>query len=110
MNNSFGMHSITVAACTCILGIATCVSAVPVTFKCNAEGGTPVADLIVDLDARQMKWGRTATYVIHRTDEQYISAHEITPDRVGGEIWVLDRKTGEYNRATVFLGWQTAPA
>lgn len=51
-----------------------------------------------------MRWGVLSRFRITQQDERYISAFEIlTPDQVGGEIWVLDRGTGQYTRASVAI-------
>ena len=51
-----------------------------------------------------MTWGKTPSYIIIKITDRYITAIEnqnvITTD-VGDEIWVLDRVSGDYKRATV---------
>ena len=88
-------------------GIATAfpvtTSATPLALKCVDESGVPVVDLQVDLAARQLRWGLNR-YRITQQDERYISAVELVESgRVGGEIWVLDRITGQYTRAVVAI-------
>lgn len=74
-----------------------------VTLKCTDQSGQPVADLQVDVGAGEMRWS-IISYRITQQDERYISATEITEaDRVGGEVWVLDRVTGQYTRAAVAI-------
>ena len=86
-------------------------NAAPVRFKCQAEDGTPVADLVVDVDKRVMAWGEISKYTIHMVDDVYISAYEtVRDDSVGGEVFVFNRNTGEYARATVFLGFSSPDA
>lgn len=54
-----------------------------------------------------MMWS-VAQYTIHAIDERYISAHSAS--QRGGEIWVLNRATGEYVRATVGISWASPQA
>jgi hypothetical protein len=94
--------------------IAELSTAAPVTFKCTASDGTPVVDLVVDVEKRSMAWGDFAKYRIHSIDDRYISAYKTTDENnnaiVGGEVWVLSRITGEYMRATIFVGWPSLEA
>lgn len=83
--------------------LANTATAAPVTLKCTDQSGEPVADLLVDVTAKEMSWS-ISRYRITQLGARYISAVEITPpDRVGGEIWVLDRVTGRYTRAAVAI-------
>ncbi|MGO1001905.1 hypothetical protein [Lysobacter sp. CA196] len=73
------------------------------TLKFTDQSGQPVADLQVNVVAAEMRWSINS-YRITQQDERYISATEITKaDRVGGEVWVLDRVTGQYTRAAVAI-------
>ena len=78
-------------------------------LKCTDSGGSPVADLYVDLANRMLTWG-PYRYRIHSADERYISAYQETAGSVGGEIWVLNRATGDYLRAGVGIFWLTPDA
>jgi hypothetical protein len=64
----------------------------------------------VDIDKRSMAWGDYAQYRIHALDDRHISAYQINASGVGGEVWVLNRVSGEYLRATVFVGYSSAEA
>lgn len=80
---------------------APCV-ADPVTLKCVADDGTPTEPIMVDLAKGTMHWGGS-DYQIKGVTDRYITAIEEpsqTWEKVGGEIWVLDRVTLEYWRAT----------
>jgi hypothetical protein len=89
-----------------IFAVGTCVAA-PMAIKCNAAEGGPFAQtLTVDLEGKSMKWG-IVTYKIISMNAHYITGLD-DASGVGGEIWVLDRETGEYWRASVFLGWPAA--
>ena len=87
--------------------VMSAAEAAPMTFKCTTAEGTPAADLVVDLERMTMSWGYKK-YTIHSVNESYISAYEQVGNEVGGEVWVLDRNSGEYFRAGVNFGWPTA--
>jgi hypothetical protein len=85
----------------------TC-SAAPMVLKCNATPDGPfVYTLTVELEAKWMRFGQFGTYQIVGLTERYITGFEEGDKHVGGQIWVLDRDTGEYWRASVGLGWST---
>jgi len=77
----------------------------PYTLKCTTAAGEPAADLTVDLDRKVMTWGQSPNYRITKVTDRYITAirndDDVTPIDVGSEIWVLDRVTGDYKRASV---------
>jgi hypothetical protein len=82
--------------------------AAPLTLKCTAHNGETTEPLILDVDQGTMKWG-ISTYKIRTITDRYISAYQIMGDQeVGGEIWVLNRTTGEYLRASVYTGTDKA--
>ena len=84
-------------------------NAAPVTFKCFDSSGVPTVDLVVDVEKRTMNWGPAARYRIRAVDDAYITAYEDNPSSsVGGEVWVLNRNSGEYLRASVFVGFTEA--
>jgi hypothetical protein len=89
-----------------IFAVGTCAAA-PMVLKCNATPNGPIIQtLTVDLEGRWMKWGNygNAYKIISMTD-RYITGLKEDDKGVGGELWVLDRDTGEYWRAAVSLGW-----
>ena len=72
----------------------------PLALKCATEDGTPAADLIVDISKRTLSWAHHK-YRIISIDDRYISAYQESDNAVGGEVWVLNRASGEYLRAGV---------
>jgi hypothetical protein len=65
--------------------------AAPVTLTCISDAGRPLTDLIVDLDARTLTWGRGFfKYNVINVTDNYITAYEIPNIDVGGGVWVLD--------------------
>ena len=99
----------TVALLLIQLAVVGSSVAAPVTFKCTTAEGTSAADLVIDIEKRTMAWGITK-YTIHAVDDRYISAYENSKGAVGGEVWVLNRISGEYLRASVFIGWDSLEA
>src|SRR5712675_3405416 len=89
---------------TLLLVSLTPAMAKPYVLKCTTSDGQLSAELTIDLDQRVMTWGKTPSYIIIKITDRYITAIEnqnvITTD-VGDEIWVLDRVSGEYKRATI---------
>ena len=74
----------------------------PVVLKCVTNDGEDAADLVVDLEKRELRWS-SLTYDIININDKYISAY-LRPDfTVGGEIWVIDRRSGEYKRGAVYI-------
>ena len=76
-----------------------------VTLKCYAgDNGERVADLVVNIEAKTLKWGAYSEYEIISSNETYITAYA-KPNQfikeVGGEVWSINRVTGEYKRAAV---------
>ena len=90
------------------------VMAKPYVLKCTAEKGEPVADLTVDLETKVMLWGGTRYRITTETDRFItgMAAHEDSVPPVGGEVWVLDRVSGQYKRAIVGMYYRdgTPPA
>jgi hypothetical protein len=85
-----------------LAAVGTC-GASPVTLKCFTESGTPAADITVDIDTKAMIWG-SSHFEIRGVTERYITAIQPPSDtweKVGGEVWVFDRETGDYLRAWV---------
>lgn len=86
----------------CLLLICSQAIAREVVLSCFTDDGQKASDLTIDLDAGTMSWGTLNTYTIRHSNETYISAYEDVPNgRVGGEIWVINRITGEYKRGSV---------
>ena len=74
----------------------------------------PVSDLQIDLENDVFEWG-AQSYTIKGLTTRYITAvsvgikiggGEIQKEDVGTEIFVIDRVTGEYQRAAVFMAMQ----
>ena len=96
------------------IGIALAViagqaSAAPPPLKCTSSTGQQTADVVVDLHKRVLLFGPDI-YRIQAVTEKYITAYQLPQDQVGGEIWVLDRKTGDYTRVSLSMGWDSMDA
>lgn len=93
-----------VAAASLLLTLTPAI-AKPYLLKCTTKSGEPAADLIVDLERRVMTWGMAVpNYIITKITDRYITAIEnedVMASNVGGEVWVLGRVTGDYQRASV---------
>jgi len=79
------------------------VTAEPVKLKCVADTGEAVADLMVDIEKREMIWGPIRHYRIAELTDEYVTAIHLDDSGVGGEVWVMSRSSGEYRRAIVGL-------
>jgi len=78
----------------------------PITLKCQTDDGIPAVDLLIDLENKEMKWGTSqyaSRYKIIKISDKYITALETQSvfKEAGGEVWVMDRASGEYWRASV---------
>ncbi len=93
-----------------ILLTAGVAEAKPVTFKCTTAEGDPAADLVIDTENRTLVWGKYQKYEIHSMNDRYISAYLKSQSEVGGEVWVFNRVTGDYLRASAFIGWDNPGA
>lgn len=85
-----------------VVGMA---AAAPLTLKCSLPDGTPTSDLVVDIEKKTLVWGGFLEYTIHAVDDLYISAFK--KSGVGGEVWVLNRTTGDYLRSGVSVSWDS---
>jgi hypothetical protein len=89
------------------LSVNTSAVAKPYVLKCMSDRGEPIADLTVDLDHMTMTWGwASPNYIITKITDRYITALEnqhVSATEVGGEVWVLDRVTGQYKRSGVAM-------
>ena len=103
------MKRITALLASLLLVVGSSAAA-PVTFKCTTAEGDPAADLVVDIENRTMVWATHQLYTIHAVDDRYISAYLKNQSQVGGEVWVLNRTTGEYLRVDVTITWLSAEA
>ena len=91
------------------LAVATCTAA-PMTLTCTNEEGRPIADLVVDLDMRTMRWAGFS-YKIRSVTEGYVSAYQESPEaEVGGGLWILNRMTGLFTRIDVYFLFDTSQA
>lgn len=89
-----------------LISFAALAADQPLALKCVTEDGTEAADLFVDLRRKTMQWG-PMKYQITSSTEKYITGISIggeIPSEVGGEVWVLDRVSGDYKRASVHMG------
>lgn len=73
-------------------------SAEPVRLHCISEGKS--VRIVIDIDAGHIQLGSAFTYKIHRVTDKYITAKRIK-SKVGGEIMVINRFTGDYKRSSV---------
>jgi len=83
-----------------VLCLSPSIHAAPVVLKCVTSDGLEASDLIVDVENREMSWGPTK-YDINYLDDIHISAYARNGLDVYGEVWVIDRRTGEYHRASI---------
>jgi len=72
----------------------------PITFKCKSDGGINIAKVSINLDTKEMKWGKSP-YGVLKVSEEYITALGLEREQTGGDIFVIDRASGEYWRALV---------
>ncbi|HSR55279.1 MAG TPA: hypothetical protein VLN73_03495, partial [Alphaproteobacteria bacterium] len=77
-----------------------------VTLQCKTEDGAHASKLVLDLKKRKMRWGTSMDYRILRVTKRFITAVEIrwmgAPRDVGSEIWVMNRASGAYWRASIY--------
>jgi hypothetical protein len=89
------------------LSVSASAFANPYVLKCTDENGSPIVDLTVDIDRLVMTFGwAKPNYIITKITDRYITALEdqhVMTTAVGGEVWVLDRVTGEYKRGGVAM-------
>jgi hypothetical protein len=72
-----------------------------VALKCVTSDGIKTPDLVINLAENWMSWGLLRFSILNHTDE-YITAFSNTlRGKVGGELWLLHRATGEYWRSAV---------
>ena len=72
-----------------------------VILKCVTAEGTQTEDIVVDLEAKEMRFG-IIRYTILNVTPDYITAFtDQTYGKVGGDIWLLHRATGRYWRGAV---------
>ena len=88
-------------AISILFAVAAPTNAETIRLHCKASDGTPSADLLIDLPARRFKWG-VINYEITNETDRYITGTQIDAG-IGGEIFVLDRVSGDVQRATVYM-------
>ena len=86
----------------------TLVYADTIVLSCTPEGRNPhhpvldfTIDLTFDVEARTLKLGTFEDLEIVQITNSHISAYANNKN-VGGHMFVLNRKTGEYSRAMIF--------
>jgi SLT domain-containing protein len=92
-------------ALTILMILSLPVAAEEVVLKCTTSEGHPTEDLRLDIENRKMVWGYreySSKYDIYHVDDTYISAYEKPRNQhqVNGDVWVINRITGEYRRAS----------
>jgi hypothetical protein len=90
-----------------VMSSGACLSA-PLNFNCKSDAGLAVSDLIVDIENRWMIWG-AFRYEIRSVTDRYVTGIRWGSDSIGAEVWVLDRSTGEYQRASVTMTYRAVP-
>ena len=75
----------------------------PSTLKCESSNGEKMVDLYVDLAAHSMTWSKNNYAITSVTDAWITGISQTKNNEIGGEVWVLDRSTGEFKRALVFM-------
>ena len=96
-----GLQKIIFSVMVVTLSIASSLFAEPITLKCVTSEGDAAADLVIDIEKKELIWGYYSKYDIIHYNENYISAYEKPGGTVGGEIMVIDRRSGDYKRAAV---------
>lgn len=75
------------------------VAAEQTVLKCVSDEGVNISDLVIDLDKREMTWGKYIKYDIYHSDDTYISAYKRpSVDSIDGEVFIINRITGDYHR------------
>lgn len=90
------MRILILAAVICLIAVPA--GAEPTVLKCSSANGTTMADLTIDLDKGRFVWGQLP-YIITQSSDEYISAFRESD--VGGDIFAINRVTGEFKRASV---------
>ncbi len=86
---------------TILLGLlyASNVAAEQTVLKCVSDTGVNISDLVIDIDTREMTWGKYIKYDIYHIDDTYISAYKrLSVDSIDGEVFIINRITGDYHR------------
>ena len=92
------------------------VVSAPVTFNCETSVGVKTDDLFVDFQNELIFWGDAISkYEIVGLTEEYITAYKMPTETsgktmsldevVGGEVFVLNRVSGNYIRGSVNMVW-----
>jgi hypothetical protein len=86
-------------------GISETAAAVKV-LQCKTDSGAQASRLEMDLEKRTLRWGTSTEYRITGLTKRFITAVEVrwmgAPREIGNDIWVMNRTTGRYWRASVF--------
>jgi hypothetical protein len=75
----------------------------PVVMNCFLDDGRDIGELTIDIDKEFMKWNRGTYYRIMYINDTYITGFTTSNyiGSVGGEIWVVNRITGGFQRGYV---------
>lgn len=71
-------------------------------LSCETVEGRDAENLLIDIENQTMSWG-AFKYRITGVTSQYITAIAEQSDPVGGEVFVIDRVSGLYQRGAVYL-------
>lgn len=110
------MHRLIIIVNLLIILFPVSVISAPVTLKCITNAGVETADLYVDYENKLIFRGNAVSkYEIVGLTGEYITAYKrptkpsgknLPLDEViGGEVFVLDRVTGNYIRGSVNMVW-----
>jgi hypothetical protein len=72
-----------------------------IKLKCWDSSGRQTVDWTLDLEARRLVFG--TPYQITALTDLYVTAVFLNTQSVGGEVLVLNRVTGDYKRASIFM-------
>ena len=89
--------------------IAGQAAAAATPWKCTLTSGKPTSDVVVDVKRKVLTFG-PQSYKIQGITSTYITAIRVQEDRIGGEIWVINRKTGEFTTVLLSMGWDSLDA
>ncbi len=69
---------------------------------CKTSSGETMTPLIIDFQKNNAIWGHPDSYeIVSKTDEWITMFQKDTWNKIGGEIAVLNRLTGEYKRVAI---------
>ncbi|MBB3149245.1 hypothetical protein FHS21_005697 [Phyllobacterium trifolii] len=85
-----------------ILLSSSAANAAPTKFECRNSRGEVAADFVLDIAEGIIRRG-SRTYEITSVNDDYITGFWPAWRGIGGEVIVLNRATGEYQRASISM-------